>query len=131
MSVSIASAGSPEDFSAAKKREIVLEYGQAPWGQKRDVLDKYGVTIHSIKKWRKLAVIGGLDRPPVPRKNVSMDEFAAAEIARLKAERIQLLDQIAAMQEQLRQGEERDLHRIRAIDAMGKAIAIMQKNIED
>ncbi|MGV0351962.1 transposase [Corynebacterium guaraldiae] len=134
----------PEDmvpqgrYTAEQKEKVVLEYYSVKHGQRRKYLDSIGVSYSSFKRWRKQFAGGDLVTGLTPRHNIPVCPENINEYKRLRKSNEALSDEIARLKQQLaekdeiiaRKAEQTEAH-CRAVDAMGKAIAIMQKYSED
>ena len=104
------------------KIEIVMTYAQIPYGGKRKYL------------WNKQFFAGDMDTGQTPRKNVRMDASDVNEIRRLKDLSESLEQRVAELEgaleekdKQLRIKDEQNAAHARAVDSLGRSIAIMQK----
>ena len=130
-----------EEFSADQKREVVMRYQETPHGKKGLYLESIGVSRDRVKTWRKQLIAGNIDTGLTPRENVRMSASDVNEIRRLQelteslSSRIAELEgeleekdkQLVAKDEQLSVKDEQNAAHARAVDSLGKAIAIMQK----
>lgn len=108
-------------YSIEERRALVYEYLQAPHGTKRRLLTERGISVHQFRRWRSMVFADTLDHGLVPRAvaEVSTDESAA--VKRLLAENEALRAQLAAREEDLAVQQ-------RAVDALGKAIELLQQS---
>ena len=122
--------------SAEYIREVVVEYGLVPHGQKEAWLVAHGLAGHTVRRWTAMVADGDLPTRTRPRRvgTLTMDE--CAEIQQLRKE-ISALTQDKrkleldakrreeAMQRALDKATERAERAELATDVLGKALATM------
>lgn len=122
--------------SAEYIREVVVEYGLVPHGQKEAWLVEHGLAAHTVRRWTAMVADGDLPTRTRPRRvgTLTMDE--CAEIQQLRKE-ISALTQDKrkleldakrreeAMQRALDKATERAERAELATDVLGKALASM------
>lgn len=123
-----------EEFTTEQKREIIMTYAQIPYGGKKKYLAKIGITYKVLNRWNKQFIAGDIDTGLTPRKNVRMNTSDIHEIRRLKDLTKSLEQRVAELEgaleekdKQLSMKDEQNAAHARAVDSLGKAIAIMQK----
>lgn len=132
-------------FTVEEKRFHVLAYLGCVYGTKLQYLREQSVSYPQIRKWRAQMAAGTLEKGLVPRnlglragepnqELVAMDERVKeleAEVARLKADH---KAEIALLQRQAGEDqagyEERIAQAEGVADALGKAIALLQRLTE-
>lgn len=123
-------------YSPEYIREIVIEYGLVPHGQKEAWLIEHGLAAHTVRRWTAMVADGDLPTRTTPRRigTLTMDE--CAEIQQLRKEISTLMQQKRkleldakrreeAMQRALDKATERAERAELATDALGKALATM------
>lgn len=142
----------PED-----KREHVIAYLSRPHGTKTTYLTEHGINPRSIHRWKHAMADGNLEQGLIPRQTGSMTTDDIREIVALREQVEQLKtqltdaqDHVSSVNQELRDKERSstaDVDRIRgdyerrlaqskkqqeelrqAIDALGKAIALMHSD---
>ena len=122
--------------SAEYIREVVVEYGLVPYGQKEAWLVAHGLAGHTVRRWTAMVADGDLPTRTRPRRvgTLTMDE--CAEIQQLRKE-ISALTQDKrkleldakrreeTMQRALDKATERAERAELATDVLGKALATM------
>lgn len=106
-------------LTAEQKRELVLEYFLVPLGQRTDWLLERGVHPRTFHRWRRMLMAGALETGLIPRGGVWVSVDENAELGRLHAENKKLRAELDKAREDL---ESRD----RVVDALGKAIELLQ-----
>ena len=123
-------------YSPEYIREIVIEYGLVPHGQKEAWLIEHGLAAHTVRRWTAMVADGDLPTRTTPRRigTLTMDE--CVEIQQLRKEISTLMQQKRkleldakrreeAMQRALDKATERAERAELATDALGKALATM------
>ena len=123
-------------YSPEYIREIVIEYGLVPHGQKEAWLIEHGLAAHTVRRWIAMVADGDLPTRTTPRRigTLTMDE--CVEIQQLRKEISTLMQQKRkleldakrreeAMQRALDKATERAERAELATDALGKALATM------
>lgn len=123
-------------YSPEYIREIVIEYGLVPHGQKEAWLIEHGLAAHTVRRWTAMVADGDLPTRTSPRRigTLTMDE--CVEIQQLRKEISTLMQQKRkleldakrreeAMQRALDKATERAERAELATDALGKALATM------
>ena len=123
-------------YSPEYIREIVIEYGLVPHGQKEAWLIEHGLADHTVRRWTAMVADGDLPTRTTPRRigTLTMDE--CVEIQQLRKEISTLMQQKRkleldakrreeAMQRALDKATERAERAELATDALGKALATM------
>lgn len=121
---------SEHNFSPDDRREVVITYYCAPHGSRIAYLNSRGIKYEWFRRWRLQYFGGDIDRGITPRDNVVMTPKDSAEIKRLYSENTALKDELAKVKEELAQTREQSTAHAKAVDALGKAIATMQKYTE-
>jgi transposase len=111
---------SSDGWTVEQKRSIVAEYEQTPYGWKQQVLDRYGVSRSRVLRWQASRDAGVLEVGFTVRRPERTPRAESAEIARLRAENARL----AAELERARHDID---DRQRALEALGKATALLQE----
>ena len=106
-------------FSVDEKRDLVHGYVCASYGHKAQFLIDHGVTRSRMERWRKQVFAGTLELGLVPRIGGVTSVEETESLKALIAENQALKDQLAAKDAELA------IQR-RAVDALGKAIEILQ-----
>lgn len=123
-------------YSPEYIREIVIEYGLVPHGQKEGWLIEHGLAAHTVRRWTAMVADGDLPTRTTPRRigTLTMDE--CVEIQQLRKEISTLMQQKRkleldakrreeVMQRALDKATERAERAELATDALGKALATM------
>ena len=123
-------------YSPEYIREIVIEYGLVPHGQKEAWLIEHGLADHTVRRWTAMVADGDLPTRTTPRRigTLTMDE--CVEIQQLRKEISTLMQQKRkleldakrreeVMQRALDKATERAERAELATDALGKALATM------
>ena len=123
-------------YSPEYIREIVIEYGLVPHGQKEAWLIEHGLAAHTVRRWTAMVADGDLPTRTTPRRigTLTMDE--CVEIQQLRKEISTLMQQKRkleldakrreeVMQRALDKATERAERAELATDALGKALATM------
>ena len=132
------------EFSADEKRAVVEGYYSQPWGMRKRWLEAEGIPYGQLTVWKSQYAGGNLETGLTPRENVSVNEFDIVEVKRLKEQMAKLLEEKEQLEKQLadqdarlaekdvllRQRDEQTAAHARAVESLGKAIAIMQKRID-
>lgn len=102
-----------------EQRALVYEYFHAPYGSKGRWLAERGVSESQMRRWSSMVVADTLGHGLVPRGGSGLRGPDKPVVTRLLAENEALRAQLAA--------REKDLAiQARAVDALGKAIEILQ-----
>ncbi|HEX6408842.1 MAG TPA: hypothetical protein VFZ90_16765 [Gemmatimonadales bacterium] len=107
-------------WTVEEKRAIVAEYEQAPHGFKQQVLDRYGVDRSRVLRWQASRDAGVLEVGFTVRHPQKTPRTESAEIARLRRENARLT---AELERARRDVDDRQ----RALEALGKATALLQE----
>lgn len=156
MTVTIPSQDAIEP-SPEEKREHVIAYLSRRHGTKHAYLTEHGLSSKAIHRWKRALADGNLEQGLIPRQTGTMTTDDIREIVKLRAQIEQLKthltdaqDQAESAQRQLRDNQlssAADIDRIcgdyqhqlahskkqqeelrQAIDALGKAIALMHRD---
>lgn len=146
-----------QDLTAEEKREHVIAYLSRAHGTKGAYLTEHGISPRAIRRWRRAMADGNLEQGLIPRQTGNMTTDDIREIVALREQVEQLKtqlsdaqDHVSSVNQELRDKEQSsatDVDRIRgdyerrlakskkqqeelrqAIDALGKAIALMHKD---
>ena len=122
-------------YSVEEQRALVYEYLCLSYGGKGRFLRERGLSVGQVRRWRSQVFADTLEQGLVPRAGavVSVDEAGA--LRRLLEENQALREQLAARDGEHRRelaarDEELAIQR-RAVDALGKAIEVLQQSGED
>jgi transposase len=107
-------------WTVEEKRAIVAEYEQTPHGFKQQVLDRHGVSRSRVLRWQASRDAGVLEVGFTVRRPQKTPRTESAEIARLRAENARLT---AELERARRDVDDRQ----RALEALGKATALLQE----
>jgi hypothetical protein len=115
-----------------EKHAHVLAYLDRGYGQKGDYLREHGLSAGEIRTWRSQVYIGTLEQGLVPRERVKNNIVENREIGRL-AEANEEFQAFFAQQEELHREElaakDAELaHQRAAVEALGKAIALLHQS---
>lgn len=146
-----------QNLTAEEKREHVLAYFSRPHGTKTTYLTEHGISSRAIHRWKQALADGNIEQGLIPRQTGSMTTDDVREIVALREQIEQLKtqltdaqDHVSSVNQQLRdkaRDSAADLDRVRggyehrlaqsqkqqeelrqAIDALGKAIALMHSD---
>lgn len=106
-------------LAAEEQRELVLEYLAVPYGQRMRWCAERDVNPRSLHRWRRMMVTGALETGMIPRGGVLVSVDENKELGRLHAENKRLR---AELEKERANAQSKD----RAIDALGKAIELLQ-----
>ena len=132
------------EFSAEEKRAVVEGYYSQPWGVRQRWLESQGIPYERFKVWGRQYAGGSLETGLTPRENVSVNEFDIVEVKRLKEQMATLLEEKEQLEKQLadqsarlaekdvllRKRDEQAAAHARAVESLGKAIAIKHKHLD-
>lgn len=118
-------------YSPEEKREHVVNYFSCKHGFKNAYLQEHDLTTRQLYRWRDQLIGGDIDTGLIPRKTVVMSHDEANEMKRLRALAKEQQKQIEQLQLQLAEKERQTQAHARAVDSLGKAIAIMHGRIDD
>ena len=120
------------EFTVEEKRALVYAHLDCAHGTKGQFLLEHGVSIDQMRTWRLQVMADTLERGLVPRGGVAVSRDEAKALARLAREAEQLRAQLAserAEHERILAAKEAELAtQQRAVDALGKAIEILQQH---
>jgi transposase len=109
-----------DGWTVEEKRSIVAEYEQTPHGWKQRVLDRHGVSRSRVLRWQASRDAGVLEVGFSVRRPLKTPRAESAEIARLRTENARLSAELDRAR--------RDIDdRQRALEALGKATALLQE----
>lgn len=106
-------------FTAAEKRDLVLEYLASPYGQRQQMLARRGVTPSAFRHLRRRVMAEALEQGLIPRGGVWVSAEENKELARLHKENQQL-------RAQLKEANQRREAQEKVVEALGKAIGLLQ-----
>lgn len=116
-------------FTWQEKHAHVMAYLEQEFGRKGSYLRENDISPAQIRTWRGQVYVGSLERGLVPREWVVNNQSENREISRLardNEELQELLTQQAQLHEEALAAKDAELaHQKAAVDALGKAIALL------
>lgn len=106
-------------FTAQERRDLALEYLALPHGSKGPWLRQRSIDPGTMKHWRAELTARTFEGRMIPRGGVIVSAEENREMGRLHQENEELRAELARLRE-------RDEAKDRVIDALGKAIGLLQ-----
>lgn len=106
-------------FTAEERRDLALQYLSLPWGQRGRWLVEQSITESAMRSWRKEVARRVFAEGMIPRGGVMVPAEENREMGRLHQENQRLRAELDSLR---RRDEAKD----RVIDALGKAIELLQ-----